>query len=132
MSQRTSVDSVDLERWMGLGETGPALTAAVRLQEALHRSQDSGADLDRLRHAYVALLERRGYRVGSPEALVAAIEEIRDVGPGFDLFDLSEALAAVDAAAAECRWTSSPRRLPELRPFVPECRCGHSPKGGTP
>jgi hypothetical protein len=113
-----------LEHWMSLAEVRPAVSAAIRLESALRRTRRNGIGLDRLRSAFVRLLERRGFLVGSPDDLSRSIAEIRDVGIGFDLYDLSEALAGVDAAAAECVKASKVRHLPELQPFVSGCRCG--------
>ena len=115
----------DLERWLKLGEARSAAVAAVHLESAMRRSGRNGIGFERLRDAYMALLDRRGFLVRTPEELSRTIREIQDVGAGFDLYDLSEALAGVDAASTECLNLARERHFPELRPFVPRCRCGH-------
>ena len=105
--------SGDLEHWLLLGETRSALDVAVELKADLRRD---GPGFDRLRRAFVGLLGRRGYLVSTPEEIRSSIAEIRDVGPGFDLYDLLEALAALDVAV-----------LPESR-----CSCDRHPEGGKP
>ncbi len=117
---------------MGLAEVRSAVLAAVGLEAALRRTGRNEVDLDRIRDAYLRLLERRGFRVGSPEELSRSLAEIRDVGSGFDLYDLSEALAGVDAAASGTLAPSKARHLPELASFVPSCRCGGRSQGGAP
>lgn len=124
--------SADLEYWMKVGETRPAVAAAVELEADLRRAGHNGIGFDRLRHAFVGLLGRRGYLVGTPEELKSSISEILNLGVGFDLYDLSQALAAVDAVAAECLNPAGERHLPELTTFVPSCRCGKHPEGGKP
>lgn len=75
----------DIEELLALGKTRAAVEAASGLS--------NGAAAGRLRHAFLDLLQRRGYFVGSPDELARSILEIRDVGAGFDLYDLSAALA---------------------------------------
>jgi len=64
------------------GDTAAAETAALALPAGpLPRA--------RIRRAFVALMGRRGYFVSTPRELAASLEEIREVGEGFDLFDLA-------------------------------------------
>ena len=73
---------------MRRGDVREALGAARRLR----RSPAEGARLEVLREAFLALLDRRGYFVETPAQIEASLREIREVGPGFDLYDLVEAL----------------------------------------
>lgn len=113
---------------MKLGETRSATAAAAELEADLRRQGRNGVEFDRLRRAFVDLLGRRGYLVGTPEELAGSIAEIREVGAGFDLYDLAETLATVDATATECLKPARLRHWPELAPFVPRCRCGKHPE----
>ena len=70
---------------MKRGDVRGAIEAARRLGEALPWGNG-------LRGAFLALLDQRGYFVKSPEQVAASIREIRDMGPGFDLYELSDAL----------------------------------------
>lgn len=85
---------------LGRGEVRPALEA---LKAAPRRSW---ADL---RGTLLRTLENRGFFTRPAAALSASLEEIRSIGPGFDLYDLCETLARGEAAA-----------FPELAPFVKE------------
>lgn len=105
------------------GETGPAIEAARRLGRRIHESSDDDGGLEDVRPAFLALLDLRGYLVRTAEDLAGAIQEIRDVGPGFDLYDLSAELCALDDAAVKCRGLATHRRFPELDEFVPPCLC---------
>jgi hypothetical protein len=100
------------------GEAREGAEAARRLGEALHRQEAGVAGLERLRAAFLSLLRERGYFVKTPEDLATSIREIRDVGPGFDLYDLFDCLGL------------SPRRcLPELSEwFGRPCSCGPLPR----
>ena len=70
--------------------------------EAARRLGDPPAE--GLRGVFFALLDQRGYFVKSAEQIAASLREILEVGPGFDLYELSAALAAAAG------W-------PELAPF---------------
>ena len=67
---------------------------------------------------FVRLLYRRGYFVSSPRLLEVTLREILEMGPGFDLYDLTTALARCDALLA--RSVAGSRLFPELRPFAPD------------
>lgn len=75
---------------MKRGEAREAVEAARELGDSLHRLDDG--DVERLRAAYLSLLCLRGYFVRTPEDVAASLREIKNVGPGFDLFDLFDAL----------------------------------------
>ena len=72
---------------MRRGDVRGAVEAARRLGGALRGGPANG-----LRRAYLELLDQRGYFVRTPEQIAASIREIREVGPGFDLYELSDAL----------------------------------------
>src|SRR5579864_8438207 len=69
---------------------------------------------------FVRLLHRRGYFVSSPHLLGVALQEIREMGPGFDLYDLATALARCDAQKARRLQVAESRVFPELRSFAPD------------
>ncbi|HEX7901843.1 MAG TPA: hypothetical protein VF950_29060 [Planctomycetota bacterium] len=79
---------------MKRGDVRKAVEAARRLGTA-----DGG--LEEVRGAFLALLDQRGYFVGTSEQIDASLREIQDVGPGFDLYDLAEALAARDVHSSQ-------------------------------
>jgi hypothetical protein len=111
------------------GEAREGAETARRLGEALHRQEADVAGLERLRGAFLDLLRERGYFVKTPEDVATSVREIRDVGPGFDLYDLSDALAACDVAASDCLGLSPRRCLPELSVwFGRPCSCGPRPR----
>lgn len=85
---------------LGQGEVRTAV-------EALKRAPDRS--LAGLRDALLRTLENRGFTTRPPAALDASLEEIRLIGPGFDLYDLCQTLARGECAA-----------FPELAPFVKE------------
>ncbi len=116
---------------MKLGETRSAVVAAAELEAEFRRGQN-GVEFERLRRAFLELLGRRGYLVGTPGELAGSMAEILAVGTGFDLYDLAETLAALDATATECRQPTRARHWPELKPFVSRCRCGGHAEGGKP
>lgn len=80
-----------------------------------------------LRETFFELLRRRGYFVGSADQIQASLEEIRQVGEGFDLFDLARGLAEYDMMITECRGLRRQRLFPELVTFSPVCPCGKHP-----
>jgi len=90
----------DADTLLGRGEVRTALEAL----KASPRRSWAG-----LREALLRVLENRGFFTRPAAALNASLEEIRRIGPGFDLYDLCETLARGEAAA-----------FPELAPFVKE------------
>lgn len=99
-SNRTTALS---EALRALDSCEPTLAAQAFLRYRARRG------LGRVREPLVRLLHRRGYFVRTPEELAASIEEIRQTGTGFDLYELLAAIASCD---------EGPRpEFPELRPF---------------
>ena len=72
------------------GDVVGALLEAERLE-----SSPPAIPLAKLRRAFAALLARRGYFVATRGELGASLEEIRDLGPGFDLYDLAARLERI-------------------------------------
>lgn len=102
---------------MRRGETREAVEAARKLSGLLHDGAVSRTGLETLREAFLKLLDLRGYFTASTRDVARSVSEIRDVGEGFDLYDLSAALAACDVAATEGRRLPARRFLPELSAF---------------
>jgi alkanesulfonate monooxygenase SsuD/methylene tetrahydromethanopterin reductase-like flavin-dependent oxidoreductase (luciferase family) len=108
-------------------EAGDCRRAAERarsLRESLHDGTLDPSPFGDCRDAWLRLLNRRGYFVGTPAELAQSLEEIRQLGEGFDLFDLARALASSDAAATSCRNSAIGLLFPELAAFSPGCGCG--------
>lgn len=112
-----------LEEQLRRGETRPALETTKRLDREIHEGRIDAEALEGTRAAFLALLDLRGYLLRTPEELAGSIREIRELGPGFDLYDLAAGLASCDAAASQCRGPALPRRIPELSGFAPSCSC---------
>ena len=79
---------------MKRGEAREAVESARGLGDILHRLDD--AAVEKLRAAFLSLLRVRGYFVTTPEDVAASLREIKNVGRGFDLFDLLDALGATN------------------------------------
>jgi len=88
---------------LGRGDVRPAVEA---LRSAPPKRRESGAGL---RGAVLRVLENRGFHTRTPSALRDSLEEIHAIGPGFDLYDLCEILAARESP-----------EIPELSLFVKE------------
>jgi alkanesulfonate monooxygenase SsuD/methylene tetrahydromethanopterin reductase-like flavin-dependent oxidoreductase (luciferase family) len=108
---------------MEAAEPGEASAAMGELIQRLQGQGSNGLDLSGLRGAFKRLLRRRGYFVGSPAEMAAALEEIAAVGEGFDLYDLARSLAQYDTIRTQCLRLTPRRALPELRRFSPACSC---------
>ena len=67
---------------------------------------------------FVSLLQRRGYFITPPGELAASLAEIRSMGEGFDLYDLSRALGRCDEAASTSRPVLACRFFPLLLSFA--------------
>lgn len=67
------------------------------------------------RRALLTLLARRGFHTEPGPRLEASFEEIRQLGPGFDLFEVCSILAKLDR---ESTGSGRRRAIPELVPFV--------------
>ncbi len=111
-------------RSMAVGEAGAALEAVTRLEQEFRRRADRGAALPGIWDAFLGLLHRRGYRVSTEAERRDALEEIRQTGAGFDLYDLAEGLARYDTTARECRNAVAYPLFPPLLIFARPCGCG--------
>ncbi|HVR87163.1 MAG TPA: hypothetical protein VMU54_22750 [Planctomycetota bacterium] len=110
----------EIVRWMSGGEAPRAQEVLARLEADLKTSSGApGLSLESLREPFLGLLKRRGYFIGAAEINRLALEEVLEMGPGFDLYDLSAAIARCDQVLAGPLQTPSPRAFPELRPFSP-------------
>ena len=112
---------------MEAAEPLQATEALVRLTADLHARGVDGVNLSGMWNSFKRLLHRRGYFVTTPGQLAASLDEIAEVGEGFDLYDLARNLAAVDIARMECRGLSDHRALPELERFARACSCKSGP-----
>lgn len=111
-------------RWMDAGEAPRALAALTRLEQELRRHDRRVVDLPGIMEAFRLLLHRRGYRVGADAEFRDALEEIRQTGPGFDLYNLAEGLARYDTTARECMNAVDYPLFPSLLIFARPCGCG--------
>lgn len=110
--------------------SGQALDAgsAIRDLERASRAGGNGRTMPPLElwRSFKMFLQRRGYYVSTPQQVAQSLAEIRDVGAGFDLYELACALAHYDMTSVECLGVGRRRRFPELRPFAVKCDCdGH-------
>jgi hypothetical protein len=98
----------------------PTEAAAVlgRLTHHLQTHPDEGINLARMWTSFKRLLHRRGYFVATPAEVETTLEEIVEVGEGFDLFDLARGLAHFDAARMNALGLRGHCALPELRRFA--------------
>jgi hypothetical protein len=69
---------------------------------------------------FLYLLGRRGYFVSGPAETRNALQEILEMGPGFDLYDLAAAVARCDRALARHLNAPASRVFPELKSFCVE------------
>ena len=75
------------------------------------------ASLSSVWEPFLYLLGRRGYFVSGPAETRHALQEILEMGPGFDLFDLAAAIARCDRALAQHLSAPASRAFPELKSF---------------
>ena len=76
------------------------------------------------------LLDKRGYFFSTSEQISNSLSEIREVGEGFDLYDLGVAMARYDQTIVGCLGLGAALAFPPLRPFAPPCGCGrHGAEG---
>ena len=73
---------------------------------------------------YKRLLHRRGYYASTAAELRETLSDIASMGSGFDLYDLSRALADYDTLIADCLQARRDRFFPELGIFASKCPCG--------
>lgn len=111
--------------------TEPTQAAEVlsRLTTNLHAQGVNGVNLTGMWKSFKRLLNRRGYFVATPAEVATSLQEIAELGEGFDLFDLATNLAHYDAVRMECRGLTNHRALPELQRFAPACACKPTLKG---
>lgn len=109
----------ELIEGMDSGEAIHAAKAFSRL-EAAARLDETGGDsyLHDVWNSFIDLLRHRGYYVSTSIEIRGALEEIRAVGPGFDLIDLATAVAHCDATISERVGVPTRRRLPALESFA--------------
>lgn len=118
-------------------ESGDAAQAGEALRD-LEVSARAGALLpppscQGMWESFVRLLHRRGYFVATAEELAASLAEIRQIGEGYDLFDLVESLARLDVTLTECLARRPQRLFPPLVSFAPRCGCpDHAPDQRSP
>ncbi len=117
------------ERWCDLlgeatrlvasGEISGARSAFDRLEASSSSyAVDEGASLSSVWEPFLRLLHRRGYFVSDPAETRRALQEILEMGTGFDLYDLAAAVARCDRALARHLNAPLSRIFPELRPFA--------------
>jgi hypothetical protein len=73
---------------------------------------------------YKRLLHRRGYYASTAAEIRETLSDIAAMGSGFDLYDLSRALADYDTLLADCLQARRGRFFPELGIFASKCPCG--------
>ena len=101
------------------GDLAGATSAFERLDAAVASySSDDDVSLSSVWEPLLLLLDRRGYFVSGPAEIRKTFREILEMGAGFDLFDLSAAVAKCDRSLAHRLNAPTSRIFPELRPFV--------------
>ncbi len=101
------------------GEAVHAAKAFSRLEAAVRLGETGGdSSLHGVWESFIDLLRRRGYFVSTSSEIKSALEEIRAVGPGFDLYDLASALAHCDPTVSEQVGVPMRRRFPALESFA--------------
>lgn len=104
---------------MGSGEAIHATKAFTGLEAAARLGETGGdSSLQGVWESFIDLLRRRGFYVSTPIDIKGALEEIRAVGPGFDLYDLAAAIAHCDATVSERVGVPTRRRFPALESFA--------------
>ena len=113
---------------MEAAEPSQATAVLAQLTSDLHSKGVNGVNLTGMWTSFKKLLHRRGYYVGTHAQVIRSLDEIEQVGEGFDLFDLARTLARYDTVRMECCGLTDHRSLPELRRFSPSCACAHHHK----
>ncbi|HVE43036.1 MAG TPA: hypothetical protein VNM14_24385 [Planctomycetota bacterium] len=108
-------------RLLSSGEASRARVLFDQLRAAAC-SYDGGErrSLSGIWEPFLYLLGRRGYFVSGPAETRSALQEILEMGPGFDLFDLAVAVARCDRALARHLNAPMSRAFPELKSFCVE------------
>jgi hypothetical protein len=104
---------------MAAAEPSEAATGLEQLTRQLEGDGAPEVDLASLWIAFKRLLHRRGYFVSSSSELARSLEEIHDVGEGFDLYDLALGLARYDVLRMERAGIQGHRSIPQLKTFSP-------------
>jgi hypothetical protein len=112
-------------RMLIAGEAGRARVVFDQLRGAAgtYDPRDD-ASLSSVWEPFLRLLGRRGYFVSGPAETRHALQEILEMGPGFDLYDLAAAVAGCDRALARHLDAPLSRAFPELNSFGVEPACG--------
>jgi hypothetical protein len=111
---------------MEIGDAA-ALAHGRGLAAALWERKGVEAPTEGLLPGFRDLLRRRGFFVASDSDFVLSLEEIQNLGEGFDLYDLARQLAALVTVLTECLKVSPRPLIPGLGPFAPPCPCGRHP-----
>lgn len=114
----------DAIRAMEAAEPSRAAEAIRGLEGALRQKRSSGVpDFKGAWDAFLRLLFRRGFFTSTSEEMRESLKEIREVGDGFDLYELAKAMARCDVTLLECLGRAKARFFPELAPFCEKCDC---------
>lgn len=98
-----------------------AVNAFQRLGASVQREQDPNPLIrNGIWESFLKCLDRRGYFVSTSEEIAASLNEIRDVGAGFDLYEMARAMAQFDGTLTDGLGRVHQRLFPELRPFSPK------------
>jgi hypothetical protein len=120
MANRWSDLLGEAARLVASGEISGAKGAFDRLEAATPSYRVDGVvSLSSVWEPFIRLLERRGYFVSGPAETRNTLQEILEMGTGFDLYDLASAVARCDRALAHHLNAPLSRVFPELRPFAP-------------
>jgi len=110
-------------RMLASGEAGRARVLFDQLRGAAGTyERGDGASLISVWEPFLYLLGRRGYFVSGPAETRHALQEILEMGPGFDLYDLAAAVARCDRALAGHLNAPTSRAFPELKSFCVESK----------
>lgn len=113
------------------GEVDQAATQFDRLTALAHeRGRRVGGMPAVAWDLLLRLLEKRGFFVSTPQALSKTLDEIHELGRGFDLHTLMVAMARYDMTVAGCLDLGGASPFALLRPFAPACACDRHASGG--
>ncbi|MBI2933817.1 MAG: hypothetical protein HYY16_19410 [Planctomycetes bacterium] len=111
-------------RAMEAGEASEAAEALQRVERCVHENRSAESlPLDELRERFYHLLHRRGFYVSTEDEIRRSVQEIREIGAGFDLYELARVLAQCDVTLTQCLGVRPQRYLPELGALASECGC---------
>lgn len=113
------------------GEVDQAATQFDRLTALAHeRGKRVGGMPAAAWDLLLRLLEKRGFYVSTPDALSKSLDEIQELGQGFDLHTLMVAMARCDMTVAGRLGLGGASPFAPLRPFAPACSCARHALGG--